>query len=542
MLETTPRNDIIFNRRRRILKIVAGTQIAVASITTVYDSFTLFTTNSNATNQSLATSIFSTLISVLTLIVGISVYLLARKDNPRYFQIGAYIATGLWTVGIFVSGLVTVYNPLIVAAFFLPMMSAGLLFSPKEILGWLVGLEIFAGLVYVLDIINNNTGSNSQSLYVDFIFFFLLLLIVGGGLWYLQVNVRNVVLEINARAEKLAELNLEREKSRHAGEELGFRLNSMAAELGVVAVQQSSHTTQQALAVTEVTAGLSELGDIARQIANSSEQVRQSAGEGLARAKQLQGTSLRVSTTADKGQAAVESSMQSIQEVREGIADLSERLRQLSNSSTHINTIITIIKEIADQTHLLALNAAIESAGAGENGHRFAAVASEVKQLADRSLRSVKEVSNVIGTLQTDVLEALKASERANQKTFGAVDRGNQAAQAIVELGGVIEEAAVNSTQIVEAVQQIVIQAEEITISTRQQETAAQTIVEVMEEVEQVTSETANATEQVRVTVNTIKEISAELKAVLSANLETLTSRGGNSTAVATAKPDLVST
>ena len=79
-------------------------------------------------------------------------------------------------------------------------------------------------------------------------------------------------------------------------------------------------------------------------------------------------------------------------------------MEQINASSQHIGEIIKIINTIAAQTNLLALNASIESARAGEAGKGFAVVAREIRDLANRSVETVKEIEGII-------LEGAKAVE-----------------------------------------------------------------------------------------------------------------------------------
>ncbi len=88
------------------------------------------------------------------------------------------------------------------------------------------------------------------------------------------------------------------------------------------------------------------------------------------------------------------------------LGNASTTITTLKDESSKIAEISKTIDEIADKTALLSLNASIESARAGEHGRGFAVVADEISKLADGSMRSAKEISDIIKMSVTRIIEA----------------------------------------------------------------------------------------------------------------------------------------
>ena len=151
---------------------------------------------------------------------------------------------------------------------------------------------------------------------------------------------------------------------------------------------------------------------------------------------------------ADAIKEASYSSSENINEIAgsfEGLIDIShdtnDSAESLSARTSEIDSIVSLIKDIAEQTNLLALNAAIEAARAGEHGRGFAVVADEVRKLADRTQKAVSEISIVIQSIQQDIQTITSKSEHI-------VSSINDTSENVRILGETLENTASNAGEI----------------------------------------------------------------------------------------------
>ncbi len=170
-----------------------------------------------------------------------------------------------------------------------------------------------------------------------------------------------------------------------------------------------------------------------------------------------------------EGTQAVSAASTEIDRIAESVEQSAQVIAALGDRSQAIGGIVSVIREIAEQTNLLALNAAIEAARAGEQGRGFAVVADEVRKLAERTASATSEISSMIAAIQNETRAAIVAiragSDQAHaganlaRQAAGSLDRINQGAEQnmarIEEIATAIAQQSREADRVLEHVQEI---------------------------------------------------------------------------------------
>ncbi len=159
-------------------------------------------------------------------------------------------------------------------------------------------------------------------------------------------------------------------------------------------------------------------------------------------------------TATETGQEVVNQTIDSISKLSEEMGQACSVIKVLETNSTEIDTILNVIRGIAEQTNLLALNAAIEAARAGEQGRGFAVVADEVRTLAGRTQESTLEIQSIIERLQQGAANAVKVIEQGVSTTDETVDKAHNAGSSLETLAETVSRIKGMNIQVASAVEE----------------------------------------------------------------------------------------
>ncbi|WP_019487593.1 MULTISPECIES: methyl-accepting chemotaxis protein [Kamptonema] len=260
-----------------------------------------------------------------------------------------------------------------------------------------------------------------------------------------------------------------------------------STEIAATVEEQERMATQQAASVNQTTTTMDELGASSRATAQQIESAANEAKEAL--------------NLAGGGTKAVGKTLEAMATLKIKVSAMQGQIMQLREQTDQIGNISTLVSDLANQTNMLALNAAVEAVRAGEHGKGFAVVAAEIRKLADQSKKSADKINLLVGDIQMAINSTVMVTEQGTKTVEAGVNIAEETAQAFVGVAN--------------AINNVVLSSQQISMNAKQQVIAIEQVVDAMNSLNQAAAQTASGIGQTKVGTQKLNEAALDLKAVV---------------------------
>ncbi len=262
--------------------------------------------------------------------------------------------------------------------------------------------------------------SESESILIKLILIISVIttLIMGILIFTLQKTVIRPIVELKIRSENLAsgDGDLTKQMEVHSGDEIGQasgEFNKFIEKVRIAVSTAKASSVENASVSNELSSTALEVGKRAEETSSivndtnaMSRSIKDELSISLAQAEKSKQEIENAHIKLVNAKSQIIKMASQVQSSAHTEIELARQIAQLSNDADQVKGVLTVISDIADQTNLLALNAAIEAARAGEHGRGFAVVADEVRNLAERTQRSLTEINATINVIVQAINDA----------------------------------------------------------------------------------------------------------------------------------------
>lgn len=315
----------------------------------------------------------------------------------------------------------------------------------------------------------------------------------------------NVAVEL---MQSIAGGNLNNQIEANTGNEIGLllaatkkmqeQLRQMIERINDSAAQVASSAEQLAIASGQVTSGSQQQGQATsivaaamEELAVSIEQVALGAGDAERKANDS-------GILSEQGAMQVQDAADEMARIAESVQQAVRQITALGDQAQQIDSIVDVIRGVAEQTNLLALNAAIEAARAGEQGRGFAVVADEVRSLAGRTSTSALEITSMVSSIQNLTAQAVNGMTRSNEQASQGVVLARRAGESMSQIRG-------SSVGVMQSVSGI-------STALKEQKIAGSEIARNVEHIAQMTDQNGGSVAEVAKAAMNLKTLATELK------------------------------
>lgn len=320
----------------------------------------------------------------------------------------------------------------------------------------------------------------------------------------LQYQVEKLVGEVSGIGE--GDLRVQAEVSSDALGVLASSFNYMVEALGSLIVrikmvsQDVAHSTN---VVFMLMARLVEMANVhlnqISQAAASVEHMANASRHVAERANSLFTKSYETRQSAHVGREAARKAIEGMGRINENVQTTSLKVQTLGERSGEINTIVETISSIAYQTNRLALDASVQAAMAGEDGKGFAAVAVDIRRLAERSKEQVGMISRIVRDVREDIGAAAISMQDTERETSTGAKLTQEAGVALISIFADVE----NQAKEIEGINQV---------ATHQLQTSS-SVVTIMQNIFQETQQSSASTYEASQNMERLARLIEQLRA-----------------------------
>ena len=188
-------------------------------------------------------------------------------------------------------------------------------------------------------------------------------------------------------------------------------INNSISNVNVAVDEIANGATSQADETQKVNSQINDMGDAITKTSQNVDSLTQSTEQMKEHNEQLDTTIQELMEISDRN--------------KESLAAVYNQTNETNQSVMHIGNAVDMITDIAGQTNLLSLNASIEAARAGEYGKGFAVVADQIRQLADQSANTAKEIGEIVAELIENSNTSVETMGVVRQEMTGQYEKLN---------------------------------------------------------------------------------------------------------------------